>query len=239
MHTTADRPSPAPRPRLALTVAAVLVLAALTAGPALGATSAEQLGANLLRGVEAGKLSCSSLTTGNFERVGEYVMGRMLASSTAHDAMDRQMTAMMGSGGERQAHIFVGQRFAGCARGRAPAAFGAMMGMMGAGMMGSASGSAASPTMMGSGSRGASGMMGFGYVTPSSGRSGGWSSGDTVMVVLLGALAALVAGAIAAWHPWRQRTVETTLKTLQDRFARGEIDQQEFDRRRQALGGAT
>jgi putative membrane protein len=221
---------------IAIALAAVLALAALPAAPAIGATEAQQ-GAQLLRSLQAGKLTCSSLRTDDFDHIGDYVMERMLGSSAAHEAMNRQMTTMMGSRGETQAHVFMGQRFAGCATGRAPAAFGAMMGMMGAGMMGSAYGGTASSTMMGSGSQGAGGMMGFGYVSPSASRNEGWSSADTVMVVLMGLLIALAIGALAAWRPWRHRAVKTPLETLQARYARGEIDQQEFDRRRQALGG--
>jgi len=164
-------------------------------------------------------------------------MGQMLGSSAAHDAMDRQITVMMGSAGNTEAHVYMGQRFAGCATGRAPVAFGAMMGMMGAGMMGSAYGGTGSSTMMGSGARGTSAMMGFGYVSPTASSSRGWSSADTVMVILMGLLIALAIGALAAWRPWRHHAATTPLETLQARYARGEIDQQEFDRRRQALGG--
>lgn len=238
MRTT-DRRTEHHRSVIAVLAAALLALTALPAAPAMGATSEEQQGAQLLRNLQAGKASCASLSTTNFERIGEYVMGRMLGSSAAHDAMNRQMAAMMGSGGETQAHVFMGQRFAGCATGRAPVAFGAMMGMMGAGMMGSAYGGTSSSTMMGSGYRGSGGMMGFGYVSPTASSNSGWSSGDTVMVILMGLLIALAIGAFAAWRPWRHQAVKTPLETLQARYARGDIDQQEFDRRRQALGGTT
>jgi uncharacterized membrane protein len=213
-------------------LAAALVLVGLTAAPALAATEAQQ-GAQRLRKIEAGTVSCGSLKTGDFDHIGEYVMERMLGSASAHEAMNRQMAAMMGSRGETQAHVFMGQRFAGCAAGRAPNAFGAMMGMMGAGMMGSVYGSGGS-TMMGS-SYG--GMMGSG--SGSSATGDGWSRGDTVMVALMGLLLALALVALATWKPWRQNRAGTPLETLQSRYARGEIDQREFDRRRQALGGTT
>ena len=233
MRTT-DRRTSRPRSRLALAVATALALGALAAAPAWGATSEEQQGAQLLSSLQAGKVKCAALTTGDFDHIGEYVMRRMLGSTAAHDAMNRQMTAMMGSGGERQAHVFMGQRFAGCATGRGPAAFGAMMGMMGAGMMGSAYGGSTPSSMMGNGYRGAGGMMGTG-TAPQTATDSGWSSGDTVMVVLMSVLIALVAGALIAWRPWRRR--ETPLDALEARFARGEISQEEFNRKRQALGG--
>lgn len=229
MPTTGDRPARRQRSAIALALSTVLALAGLTAAPALGATEAQQ-GAQLLRSLQTRQADCSSLATADFDRIGEYVMERMLGSSAAHEAMNRQMAAVMGSRGETQAHVYMGQRFAGCATGRAPATFGAMMGMMG-----SAYGGGSPSTMMGSGARGTSGMMGSD--SPSSSRDDAWSSGDTVMVVLMGLLVALAIGALVAWRPWRRRAVKTPLETLQGRYARGEIDQQEFDRRRQALGG--
>ena len=107
-----------------------------------------------------------------------------------------------------------------------------MMGMMGAGMMGATYGSGSG--MMGTGSGG--GMMGFGYGSPSN--SSDWSSGDTVMVVLMGVLIALAILALVAWRPWRREGGDTALEMLRARFARGDIDQDEYDRLRQALGGA-
>ncbi len=228
MHTT-DRP--VPRGLLGSLLATGLIAAALLAPPALGATEAQQ-GAQLLRKVEAGTVSCASLKTEDFDHIGEYVMERMLGSPAAHEAMNRQMAATMGRQGEAQAHVYMGQRFAGCASGRAPNAFGAMMGMMGAGMMGSVYGSGGSG-MMGTRS---GGMVGFG--SRSSAGGDGWGSGDTVMVVLMALLIVLAGAGLAAWKPWRQNRARTPLEMLQARYARGEIDQREFERRRAALGGA-
>lgn len=59
------------------------------------------------------------------------------------------------------------------------------------------------------------------------------------MVVLMGLLLAVAIGALAAWRPWRRRGPSTPLEILQARLAHGEIDQQEFDLRRQALGETT
>lgn len=219
--------SPRRRGRRALVALIVAMTAFAAVGSAAVAATEEQQGARLLDRVQAGELRCASLTSADFDRIGEYVMERMLGSPVAHEAMNRQMTAMMGSGGERQAHVFFGQRFSGCVRGRTPASSGAMMGMMGAGMMGSAAGSA---SRMGNG-----GVVGLGNVSASS--DSGWSSADTVTVVLMGLLLALAVGALLAWHPWRRARAATPLETLQGRLARGEIDRQEYDRRRQALEG--
>lgn len=177
--------------------AMLVVVAALLATPLAIASTAEQRGARLLEQVQGGQVACASLSSADSESIGEYVMGRMLGSAAAHRAMDRQMTAAMGPAGERQAHIYMGRRFSGCATGPAPSSFGAMMGMMGAGMMGSAAGG--SQPMMRSGS----GMMGFGGAGPA-GDSDGWSGADTVTVTLLALLLALAAAGLLLWHPWRR-----------------------------------
>lgn len=171
---------------------ASLALAALIAAPAMGSPGEERQGARLLSSLQAGKATCTSLRATDFELIGEYVMGRMLGSSAAHEQMNRQITASMGARGEVQAHTYMGQRFAGCATGRAPTAFGAMMGMMGAGMMGAGGGAA----------RGGGGMMGGGSVTPAG--SNGWSGADTVMVVLMGLLLTLAIVALGVWRPWQR-----------------------------------
>ncbi len=224
----------------ALVVSALLAVAALAATAAMADTSQEQQGAKILGDIQAGKLTCKSLTTDDFDRIGNYVMGRMLGTPAAHEAMDRQMIAMMGASGEKQAHVFMGQRFAGCAGGRVPQAFGSMMGMMGAGMMGSSYGGNSSSTMMGSRSRGTGGMMGFGYGSPTGDRSSSdWSSGDIVMVFFMGLLIVLVIGTLVAWRPWQQQVAQSPLDILQARYARGEIDDQEFERCCQALRAKT
>jgi uncharacterized membrane protein len=230
MHTT-DRP----RRRALLTLLlAVLLAAAFAAAPASAANEAAQ-GGQLLQRVQAGTTTCKSLSTTDSDHIGEYVMERMLGSAGVHQAMNRQMAAMMGARGETQAHVYMGQRFAGCATGNVPNSFGTMMGMVGAGLMGSVYGSGGgTPGMIGSNARNG-GMMGFGYGTPTT-SGDGWSSGDTAMVVMMGLLLALVAGALFAWRPWR-RTDQTPLSMLQSRFARGDIDQHEYDARRDALGG--
>lgn len=224
---------------VALLAAALLIVPAFGVASASAAGSEEQQGAQLLKDKDAGKLSCGTLSTTDFERIGEFVMGRMLGTSATHEAMNRQMTLMMGRTGETQAHTFMGRRFAGCGTGDVPTSFGAMMGMMGAGMMGSAYGGDGSGTMMGSRPSGGQ-MMGFGSASRTADGSGsGWSSGDTVMVILMGLLLALAVGVLVAWRPWRQRAIDTPLETLRARYARGDIDQQEFDRRRQALEGTS
>ena len=117
--------------RTALFTGLVLALTAVVAAPVLASAGEERQGARLLQSVQAGKTSCTQLSSNQSELIGEYVMGRMLGSTATHKAMNQQMTSMMGSSGEAQAHTFMGRRFAGCATGSSPAAFSTMMGMMG------------------------------------------------------------------------------------------------------------
>lgn len=182
--------------RGALGAAVMVVVAALFAASAASAATGAR-GAQVLEQVQAGDLRCRSLSTAELERIGEYVMGRMLGSPSAHAVTDRQMTAAMGVAGERQAHVFMRQRFSGCATGRAPSSFGTMMGMVGAGMSRAA---AAGPRTTGH-----DGGMMHRVSSPSDGD--GWSSAQTVTIVLLGLLIVLVAGALLAWRPWRRGDV--------------------------------
>jgi uncharacterized membrane protein len=217
---------------LALAIGAILALLGLNAAPGLASASEERQGAQLLQSVQAGKQECQQLSRDQFELIGEYVMGRMLGSTASHQAMNRQITATSGASGEVQAHVFMGQRFAGCATGAAPAAFGSMMGMMGnysganGGMTGNgrAAGNGSGSNMMGgSGSR--------------VGGDTGWSSTDTVLVILVAVLAAALA-ALAARRPWRRSPPKTPFDVLRDSYARGDIDTADYEQRRHALEGS-
>jgi len=182
------------RRRVALTIGAVLAVVAATVAPASGSVAADQQGTQLLARIQAGQLKCQQLSRDQSMAIGEDVMGRMLGSPARHAAMDKHLQNAAGPAGEAQAHVFMGQRFAGCPTGAAPAAFGSMMGMMGtysgATGMGMGDGGNAYPT----------GMIG------GSGSHGGiefdWSATDTVLIVLLAAAAA----ALVALRP-RRRTL--------------------------------
>jgi putative membrane protein len=216
---------------LVLVVGAMLALLSLNATPGLASASEEQQGAQLLQSLQAGKQQCQQLARDQFELIGEYVMGRMVGSTARHEAMNQQITATSGASGEVQAHVFMGQRFAGCATGDAPAAFGSMMGMMG-------NYSGANGGMTGNGRDGGNGigsnMMG-GSGSRASGHDG-WSSTNIVLVILVAVLAAALAAlALAARRSWRRSPPKTPFDVLRDSYARGDIDTAEYEQRRQAL----
>ena len=209
----------------------VLAVAAGFSAAAVAQGDDEARGRDLLSAVDARDRDCGDLDDGDFEMIGEYLMGRMVGDAESHDAMDRIMRSMMGERGEEAAHERMGRRFAGCGGG----ALGGMMGMMmgggyGGGMMGGGYDTY-------DGDRGS--MMGFG-------RSGvdraddddDWDGGDTAMVVMMALLLILAVVVLWLFRPGRRHHGGGgPLEILSRRFAAGEIDQEEYERRRQALGG--
>ena len=210
-----------------LVVAAALSLLLMTAAtvPAFASEASDQReGQRLLRSIEEGRSECNALANSDFEHIGEYVMGRMAGSTAAHEQMDELMRSMMGARSEEQMHVFMGRRFTGCGGSTAPAGFGGMMGVMG--MMGGGLGTAA-------GGNGFGAMMGTGGVEDG---GDGWSDAAIVMTVLMGVLLALAAAALLAWRPWRASPPQAAaLEVLDARYARGELDAEDYERRRQAL----
>ncbi len=216
--------------RFALTLGAMLGLLGVNAAPGSASAGADQQGAQLLQRVQSGEQKCQQLSRGQFEAIGEHVMGRMVGSTARHEAMDQRIRTASGASGEAQAHVLMGQRFTGCATGAAPAAFGTMMGMMG-NYSGANGGGMSNGRDGGSGS--GSGMMGG-----SSSRAGsdrGWSATNTTLVILLAVLAA----ALAARRPWRRSSPQTPLEVLRGRYARGDIDAADYEQRRHALESLT
>ena len=197
---------------LALSLSGGLIAA--HAAPVLGsAASEERQGQQILGAVESGSKQCAGLSGSDFELVGEYVMGRMAGSTRAHEQMNQLMQNMMGKRGEEQMHAFMGRRFTRCGGGQLPGSFAGMMGSMG---------------MMGG-----SGMMGG---RASSDDNDGWSAAAIVMTALMAGLLVLVA-ALLFRRPSRGPSGRSALAILNGRYASGEIDTDEYDRRRKALGG--
>ena len=129
---------------------AVVLLALLLIVPttALASVADEQRqGRDLVAQLKSGAKTCKDLSAEDFDHVGEYVMGRMLGSTVAHEAMNDRMRAAMGDRFEGLMHQRMGARFAGCgATGTAGNG-----GMMGSGMMGGSYGQDGWGQMMRSG----------------------------------------------------------------------------------------
>ena len=154
--------------------------------------------------VDAGTATCKTLSTTDFEHLGEYVMERMVGSRSAHETMNSRMEAMIGAGNADRMHQALGRRYAGCAT---SATGSGMMG--GGGMMGGASTGGGWGAMMRSdlswmrnGSwqhmtragwqNAASRMMGSGMMNTG---ASGWSTGAVIGVVL----GALLLGGLAVY----------------------------------------
>lgn len=234
----------------------LLALSVALGGLPAAAMADEQAdGQRLLDQVGAGKLTCSDVKPAQFELMGEAVMGQAFANPAAHEQMNRLMSSMMGARGESQMHEILGRRAAGCSGGGAVEGLGPMMGSMGAmmGMMGGAYGSSGSsgPGSSGPGNMmGGAGMMGQGTGSwrddaggrgATDGSTDRWDGADTMMVVMMGLLLVTIVIAMALFLPGRRRSAgpDRPLDVLTRRFAEGQIDREEFEQRRAALGGTS
>jgi hypothetical protein len=201
---------------LPLAIAAALVIA-VPASASLGDEVAA--GRTLAGQLRAAKVTCEDLSAGDFERIGEYVMGGMTGSAQLHAAMNERMRSFLGAANEERMHTRIGQRYAGCG------AIGEAGPMMGPGMM----------QGRGSNDRGAWGPMmdsrrwewmrdgnwqrmgradwqrlGDQWMGPGMMRAAdhGWDTGDTVLVATAAIVAAGLLGALLARKPWRRRSGE-------------------------------
>lgn len=185
-----------------------IALAALAAAPTFASVSEEQQGGQTLNAIHSHKLNATSLSSSQYEHVGEYLMGQALGSVQLHERMNSLMDEMMGPAASDQMHIYLGERYLGKSV-EASGQYGPLWGLMGvmmsgyhgsalAGMMGrylsgagqangSGYGSGYGPYMMGNGYRGY--MMG-GYGPYLYGHDSDMSAG-AIIAIVLGSLAVL------------------------------------------------
>lgn len=196
-------------------LASVFAALLLATAPALASLSDEVSAGQTIAGqLQSGAATCKTLSSSDFEHLGEYVMEHMVGSSSVHAAMNARMDQMMGSQNTDRMHQLLGRNYAGCATrtaGNAAPTGAGMMGGTGGGMMGGSStgGVMGWGAMMSSSawswmhdgswqhmSRGdfqqlATTMMG---ANSGSGIGGGWSA----WVVLAAVFGALLLGAVIA-----------------------------------------
>jgi hypothetical protein len=192
------------------TTAAVLVVTTLgifagTSSAVAGEPAEQQQGAQVLSEVQASKLSGNSLSSSQYQHVGQYLMSRAFASAQAYEAMDSLMDHIMGQAASDRMYTYLGERYLG--KNVRPnsgdalfyARMATMMGSYGghsepyAGMMGAYLDGKGAPTSLGGYMMGG-GMMGHGYSS-----SGSWPAGAIVAVAVLGAL--LIGGLLALALP--------------------------------------
>jgi hypothetical protein len=188
-------------PRAARSFAVACALMFALAAPAWASvTSEQQEGAQILSTIQAGKLKGTSLSSSQYERVGEYLMGQALGSTGAHERMNALMDQMMGSAAVDQMHVYLGERYFGKSA-QIPGRYAPMYGLIGmmtgyrgssiAGMMSGYLNNQSQSTAPYTGA----GMMGY-YGTQSSASStDGWPTGAIVATAILAAL--LLAGTLA------------------------------------------
>lgn len=148
---------------LALTTGLSLCIAgSVVASAASTLSREEQEGERIAKSVRAGERRCADLSAGEFESIGEYAMGSYLGDESAHSAMNRHMSVMMGETGERRMHIALGHRESRCAGGLASGWVQPMGNMMGSAERGE--GGNHSRSMMDSGGHGGSDISTLGSV---------------------------------------------------------------------------
>ena len=189
--------------------------------------------------LQANKASCSNISDNDFELLGDYYMGQMMGSS--HAAMDALMTQRIGETNNRLTHIALGKRLSGCDT-SAPfpsqgVGFLPMMGMMGNGLSYNDNGNYTQPSNFNSmmGNYFGNSMMGFGY-----GYGAGWLG-----IILMMLFWILVVVAIVAFIGWLVRRANVAphnnnnrnqaIDILKERYAKGEINKEEFKAKKKDL----
>src|SRR3989344_999069 len=181
----------------------------------------EQEGKELWNKLQAKEVACADLNDEQYGVLGEYFMGQMAGES--HAAMNAMMIQAHGEDGEEQIHIVMGKRLSGCDTSAVfPAISGGWMPMMN--MMW---GGGSSP--FGSNNYSMNNMMNFGF--------GGFGGFGFIFMILWWVL--IVAGIVALvkWlmNQGRDGSSKSALDILKERYARGEIDKNEFENRKKDL----
>ncbi len=224
-------------PTLAKVSALVLLLA--SALPAIAfaqvvqtddTASAVASGRQLSQELGTKQISCSQLTDSDYEHLGEYYMAAMMGSS--HERMNEILKSRFGASGEEQMHITMGKRFSGCDTNAAyPAGFqgfAPMMGGYGGSMMGYDRSGYYDPAY------GASMMNGYGY----GGSMMGYGGFGFPFQILWWILVALAVVTVVRWFsggPAQWGRGASALDVLNDRYAKGEINKEEFESKKKDL----
>lgn len=181
----------------------------------------EKEGKELWDKFRAKEIDCSGLDDEQFGVLGEYFMGQM--SGGSHAAMNAMMIQTHGEEGEEAIHIVMGKRLSGCDASAALPTGGAgwmpVMNMM-TGAWSSPFGFNSFNTMMNFGTFGVIGLFGFVFMIL-------W------WVLIIAAVVALVKWLGNQFRGGTSRT--SALDILKERYARGEINKQEFEEKKRGL----
>jgi hypothetical protein len=132
--------------RLRLLLLAIALVLLIPAAASASLADEQAQGQTRIAQLHAGT-TCSALSAGDLDHIGEYVMFQALGSTTVHQAMNHRMRAMLGEQGETRMHQLLGARYAGCSTRTS-----GLAGMMGgSGMMGGYAANGGINAMMSSG----------------------------------------------------------------------------------------
>jgi putative membrane protein len=177
----------------------------------------EKEGKEVWEKLQAKEIACANLNDEQFGVLGEYFMGQMMGDS--HAAMNAMMMQMHGEEGEEAIHIVMGKRLSGCDTSvTLPMGSGGWMPMMN--MM---SGRWSSP---------------FGFSTTNNMMNFGAFGFGGIFMVLWWILIIGVIVAIVKWLTHQSQggaTNKSALDMLKERYAKGEINKQEFEERKRDL----
>lgn len=193
--------------------------------------SAVAAGQQVWQQLQAKQVSCSQLKDADYEHLGEYFMGQMMGSS--HESMNAILQSRLGATGEEQMHTVMGKRLSGCDPQAAyPAGFQGFMPMMG--------GNGYGGSMMGydgsnyySSNYGNSMMNGYGYNGSMMGYGGYGFPFEILWWILI--IVAIVT-AVRWFSGGSSRWGKSALDILKERYAKGEIDKEEFEAKKKDLG---
>ena len=174
----------------------------------------EKEGKELWQKFQAKEISCVNFNDEQFGVLGEYFMGQMMGDS--HAAMNAMMIQTHGEEGEEQIHIVMGKRLSGCDTSAAfPMGSGGWMPMMNI-----MTGGWSSPFS----SNSTNDMMNFGY---------GFGSLGLIFMILWWVLIIASIVALIKWLTSQFRgsssNGKSALDILKERYAKGEINKQEFE----------
>ena len=172
--------------------------------------------------LQSKEVVCGNLSDEDFGALGEYYMGQMLGDS--HAAMNAMMIQMHGEEGEEQIHIVMGKRLSGCDTSAAFSSGGSgwmpMMNMMWGGW--------SSPL----GNNSTNNMMNFGF-GPLGGF--GWIFMILWWVLIIAGIVALIRWLIRQSRSSHNNHAKSALEVLKERYAKGEINKQEFEEKKKDL----
>jgi putative membrane protein len=184
----------------------------------------EKEGKELWDKFQAKEVACENLNDEQFGVLGEYFMGTMTGES--HPAMNAMLMQMHGEEGEEQMHIIMGKRLSGCDTSASLAAEWSggmpMMNMMWGGWSSGFNNNLTNNNMM---NFGFGTMGGFGFI----------------FMILWWVL--IIAGIVALikWFTSQSSSTggsheKSSLDILKERYAKGEINKQEFEDKKKDLG---